>query len=526
MRPEIQEQLAARIESIYRETGYTTKSEFVNDAIRRRLETLERGFHPHSNDKTLPDFSSRAQPHSSGIQYGINPFTIDNDPVYIDTYSHQPSAEILLSDTRHPRQLTARLLRHLTPVIDEDGGVATLKYTKNRSDHSGYEKIEDAETTNDGESEETDDDASSDENRSTVADEEVNVVIIDTDEEYINLQKALDGWRTILGGNVAINPLAIAETPSNTLEASSGNLDPYTGKLKAVMNFFETYFYLRGDKLDGGRRGVLEKAVKKAYEDKNIMRDPDTHSRESPTIDDVMDVLQSMAITPGDFTYSDAIEEAKQVSHSAENLLVGMQPFTEGGDYENLTLEDELTFEGPFMYFDVVTRSDPQTTLTMQALITRVYEWARQTETKTLIVIDSLRHLLETEPGLEWLTTYIEQSSYCQTATHLVVEDTTAFLQTPGATEILDQTPITHIHPEAIDTTTDRIGVDPAELEFAFTNMPSESGTVIDTPATTVPITTALASHEQTIADFDRNADDLSVLRDIHYAIANAPTEQ
>lgn len=41
MRPKIPEALAERIEEVYEQAGYSSKTAFVNDCIRRRLEDVE-----------------------------------------------------------------------------------------------------------------------------------------------------------------------------------------------------------------------------------------------------------------------------------------------------------------------------------------------------------------------------------------------------------------------------------------------------------------------------------------------------
>lgn len=41
MRPNIPDTLAERIDKVYEEAGYASRTELVNDAIRRRLEDLE-----------------------------------------------------------------------------------------------------------------------------------------------------------------------------------------------------------------------------------------------------------------------------------------------------------------------------------------------------------------------------------------------------------------------------------------------------------------------------------------------------
>lgn len=41
MRPQLPDSLVKRVEEVYDELGYASKTEFVNDAVRRRLEEIE-----------------------------------------------------------------------------------------------------------------------------------------------------------------------------------------------------------------------------------------------------------------------------------------------------------------------------------------------------------------------------------------------------------------------------------------------------------------------------------------------------
>lgn len=481
MRPEIQDRLAERITAIYRDAGYTTKSEFVNDAVRRRLETLERGTH-HRTD-TVPDFGSRTSPQSTGAPYGVNPFTPERDDIRIDTYTYRHPNELVLADTRHPRQLTARLLR-LTDITD-----------------SGDRRLHPPAHAPSG--------------------DDLNLVFIDTDREYVPVQKFLDGNRVILGGNVGLNPLAITATPPDVLAAADGDLDPYTTKLKDVMAFFETLFAARGDDL-GDRRGVLERAVKKAYANSGISRNPDTHANDSPTITDVVAVLEEMVDNPGEYAYT-ATDEAPIRDH-ASSLLLTLQPCMDGGSLDNLARDTEVTIDAAVTYFDLQTTSDVPTAVLLQALITSVYEQAKQNTGKTVIVIDSLRHLLETAPDIGFFAPHLDHDRYYGVSTHLVVEDTAAFLQTPGATDIIDRAAITHLHPETPRTIADRVGVPRSELEFAFTNMPEETGTFVTTPMTAMPVSTELEPHEELVAEYDPHADDRTTIReaqDIVFDVTN-----
>lgn len=42
MRPNIPDSLSEKIEEVYEDAGYASKTEFVNDAVRRRLEDIEK----------------------------------------------------------------------------------------------------------------------------------------------------------------------------------------------------------------------------------------------------------------------------------------------------------------------------------------------------------------------------------------------------------------------------------------------------------------------------------------------------
>lgn len=43
MRPQIPDALEEKVENAYKEAGYNSKTEFINDAIRRRLEAIDEG---------------------------------------------------------------------------------------------------------------------------------------------------------------------------------------------------------------------------------------------------------------------------------------------------------------------------------------------------------------------------------------------------------------------------------------------------------------------------------------------------
>ncbi|MFP4174925.1 MAG: VirB4 family type IV secretion system protein, partial [Halobacteriales archaeon] len=156
--------------------------------------------------------------------------------------------------------------------------------------------------------------------RTLAQDEDTIVVMLDPLKGFVGVNEALGGERVVVGGNVGLNPLEIRETPDEVLEQTGGELDPFGAKLKDVMSFFESYFKSRGDPL-GERRGTLENAVKKAYNDAGIRRDPATHGNDSPLVTDVIDVLREMAENPDEYTMSESDEERRKIETNASELL-------------------------------------------------------------------------------------------------------------------------------------------------------------------------------------------------------------
>ena len=67
MRPKIPDQLVERIENCYEDAGYATESEFIRDAIRRRLEDIENETAAVTPERTF-EFDSAVYSESQEIK--------------------------------------------------------------------------------------------------------------------------------------------------------------------------------------------------------------------------------------------------------------------------------------------------------------------------------------------------------------------------------------------------------------------------------------------------------------------------
>jgi predicted flap endonuclease-1-like 5' DNA nuclease len=131
------------------------------------------------------------------------------------------------------------------------------------------------------------------------------LIVIDPMGEFHRLTDAFNGKRIPINGSKSLNPMEIKATPDHIIEKiDDHDHNPFRQARIAAMDFFDMYFTMKsGDEtgLDADRRGVLELAVEISYALKGITIDPATHSNESPTVTDVLDILSAMGVYPVPF---------------------------------------------------------------------------------------------------------------------------------------------------------------------------------------------------------------------------------
>ncbi|WP_158057931.1 VirB4 family type IV secretion system protein [Halorussus halophilus] len=273
--------------------------------------------------------------------------------------------------------------------------------------------------------------------REIANDPETSLILLDPLDGFRGLSDTLGGDRIVVGGQRRLNPLEIEETPASVLEATP-DLDPFGQRLESVMGFFETYFgHLdsQGDGLDTNARAVLGHAVRETYARAGITRDPITHSEESPTVRDVFVVLGEMAedarpfLETGDEVTTPTSTELEKWETRAADLRIGMRPFMGDGEFANLAGQSEVTLrESKVTYLDLQQgEADHDIALMMQLLFDAVYERAKQTQNRVILVIDEAHYLLENEGSLDWLARAYRHSRHHDLSVHLVTQEIADF---------------------------------------------------------------------------------------------------
>ncbi|ELZ40398.1 transfer complex protein [Halorubrum californiense DSM 19288] len=219
---------------------------------------------------------------------------------------------------------------------------------------------------------------------------------------------------------------------------------PLTEKQERVSSFLANFFAHRGISL-GDRRTTLELA----YRNAGITEDVTTHDRQSPTLRDVIDVLEELVDDPDAFTLRTEAE-AEKLQADATWLIDQLRPFAPDGQFAHLGRQSEVDFAAEdLIYLDLAQqegRVGGRTSLVMQLLISLVYERAKQTDKEVVFVIDEARYVLRDAENLAFLETIFRHHRHHDLSIQLVTQTVDEFFERAEAEMILDQCAIKQFH--------------------------------------------------------------------------------
>jgi len=285
--------------------------------------------------------------------------------------------------------------------------------------------------------------------RRAMYDQDTVIIMLDPLEGFAGVNDALGGERITVGGTRGFNPLEIRATPTDVL-ASVPDLDPWSEQIAWVLTFFETFFTHVATNPLAGRKQTLRRAVQEAYERQGITRAPSTHGRESPTIRDVIEVLEDMLADPTEFGYVTAGEQ-ESVQGDAQSLLTDLRPsFRPDGDLANLAVPTEFDLDSSVLYLDLHQEEGAtgrsETSLMMQVLFNAVYERAKGTDKRVVFAIDEAHYLMNDATSLEFLETAVRHSRHYDLSLHFITQTGGEFSLTPETRTIANLCSITLIH--------------------------------------------------------------------------------
>nr|WP_246976781.1 transferase [Natribaculum luteum] len=273
-------------------------------------------------------------------------------------------------------------------------------------------------------------------------------IILEPLNNWAGVAEALDAKRITVGGTLGLNPLEIRQTPEHVQRAMGEDASPFNEKLDDAMSFLTNFFALRGITL-GDRRTTLELGLKRAYKQNGITDDISTHSNPSPTIRDMMDVFEEMVDYPEKFVVR-SDEEAGKLQDDATWLLDQLRPFEEDGRHANLGHPSEFDIrDEKVIYLDLAQQEgsvDSSTALTMQLLISLVYERAKVSDKEVVFYIDEARYIMQDAASLAFLETVFRHHRHHDLSIRLVTQTVDEFFEHAESEAILDQCAVKQFH--------------------------------------------------------------------------------
>jgi hypothetical protein len=268
---------------------------------------------------------------------------------------------------------------------------------------------------------------------------EDNVIIIDPMGGFVGVNEAIGGEQITINGTETINPLELKETPEEVLEAS--DQDPFRMKLDEVRWFFQRFFETYNEDITSEMWAPLNRAIKKAYEDKGITHDPSTHSNPSPTVRDVLANLNHIAENPEDYASSTSDREIEKWETNAAELNLALEPFREGNELDNLVGETDFEIDDSTpTYVDMQAYDGKQESqgLMLRIVFSMLYEQVKDSDRRSIIAIDEAHKIIGSEESAEHWAELFRHSRHHDLSIQLISQEFEDFFrseQGDGANE-------------------------------------------------------------------------------------------
>ena len=269
--------------------------------------------------------------------------------------------------------------------------------------------------------------------------------------------------RLPLGGDNAVNPMEIQPTPLDVVEEEG--LNPFNHWASTTLGWFETFFSQAGANdgaLTRDEWTVLQKGIRKTAYRMDINEDPRTHSNPSPAPLDLRETLGMIADdsedffarTPDgayDFTQdgrASEIRDPEKWEQAAADLHMAMDSF-QSGNFANMGRRSNVDLSGKATLIDIQQGgSDREKALRLQAPFNVIYQRAKSTDKRMIILIDEIHRLFNTPNSLDWLEKIIRHSRHFDISLHMITQQAQDFFVHPKAETLANLTSHKFIHKE------------------------------------------------------------------------------
>lgn len=277
---------------------------------------------------------------------------------------------------------------------------------------------------------------------------DIEFYIIDPMGDSLGVCEALDGDWIQVGGQDTINPLKIEQTPEHVLREEQ--IDPWKQKINDAVYFIKRLFEMRDINYSSDHMAVYRRALKNAYNSRGIGPNPETHSRESPTMDDVLSAVKDIENAPGeyipDITTDESITNYRQW---ASELMAKLTPLKQGGQFANFNGRTDISItDSDMTYIDlsnVGARSGGESIM-MQLLFSNIYQEVKNNEKKSVVVIDEAHKIFREDDNVDFFEEVVRHSRHYNLSLQFLSQSLEEFFVNETTRVIADQCSMRFIH--------------------------------------------------------------------------------
>lgn len=233
------------------------------------------------------------------------------------------------------------------------------------------------------------------------------LIVCDTEGGFAGLTQLCGGKHIVVDSSSTINPHDI-QPPSSTQQAAGNNVNNYQMKIDEVANFYCGILTAQG--IDPGPyRSTIEDAAKETYRRAGITRDSATHSKDSPTPSDFIDVLEAQIKDASAYTFTDSEKEVRRKEDVIADLLDKLSGLKPDGKYGHILGETDagiLDPETSMIYVDLSAfseASEAEKSVMLHLILGQIYQKVKKAAGESVFLIDEAHFLLHSDEMIEYL---------------------------------------------------------------------------------------------------------------------------
>jgi Cdc6-like AAA superfamily ATPase len=323
--------------------------------------------------------------------------------------------------------------------------------------------------------------------RRLLSDDDVELLIVDPTGGYQDAVNAFNGQVVDFGDpRLTLNPLEVSK-PEEMSATQQVNDEILASKIDNTIDLLAASIN-NGQPFDMVPENVIRQTARLAYLEKGITDSPETHYKEAPTIGDISNILRNIQAgnKPSEFLelpqemYEAEVRKAEggdipllsdNSRDQASKLYMGLEPFRDGL-YSSFNGQSNVDINNRIVQYDIsaITQDNNQA-IVQHAVLSNIFERAKASKKRTIIVIDEAHYLIQNERTLGMLNLLVRHSRHYNTGLLIISQTVDEFMNSEKAKEIYDQCDIRALmyHSDIGEQAIDALNLTEGQIQYIKT---------------------------------------------------------